>query len=98
MVGNAGYVRTVDTAGNPVYHHDGAPAGATTEPEDDMHRISMKQFLADEGYDNLHDYLEDNPDAMDAVCPALCEEGCQVEPDGRCEHGNPSLLIAAGLI
>lgn len=35
---------------------------------------------------------------MDSVCPALCEEGCEVEPDGRCEHGHPSVLIALGLI
>ena len=30
------------------------------------------------------------------VCPAI--DGCKVEPDGVCEHGWPSKLIAAGVI
>lgn len=30
--------------------------------------------------------------------PALCQEGCDVEPDGICEHGCPSVLIRLGLI
>lgn len=25
-------------------------------------------------------------------------DGCTVEPDGTCEHGNPSWMIALGLI
>ena len=35
---------------------------------------------------------------LDSVMPALCDEGCEVEPDGYCPHGAPSLLLAAGLI
>ncbi len=27
------------------------------------------------------------------LIPALCNEGCQVGPLLKCEHGNPSLLI-----
>ena len=34
----------------------------------------------------------------DSVVPALCIDGCEVEPDGRCPHGCPSVLLAAGLI
>jgi len=34
----------------------------------------------------------------DSIVPACCSEGCEVEPDGRCEHGCPSVLLAAGLI
>ena len=34
----------------------------------------------------------------DSVVPACCSEGCEVEPDGRCEHNCPSVLLAAGLI
>jgi len=30
--------------------------------------------------------------------PALCDHGCEVEPDGTCPHGCPSILLAAGLI
>ena len=33
-----------------------------------------------------------------ATAPALCEEGCRIEPDGHCEHGHPSLLLEAGVI
>jgi hypothetical protein len=32
------------------------------------------------------------------VVPACCTEGCEVEPDGTCEHGCPSPLIALGII
>jgi hypothetical protein len=29
---------------------------------------------------------------------ALCDEQCEVEPDGSCPHGCPSFLRAAGII
>ena len=54
-----------------------------------------------EGYDP-HDsdermaFLEEI--MSDGICPACCTEGCYVEPDGTCPHGNPSLLLALGLI
>lgn len=35
---------------------------------------------------------------LDSVQPACCDEGCEVEPDGECEHGCPSISIAMGLI
>jgi hypothetical protein len=34
----------------------------------------------------------------DENAPALCEHGCEVEPDGNFCHGCPSILRAAGLI
>lgn len=37
-------------------------------------------------------------DCDDSIVPACCSEGCEVEPDGRCEHGCPSVLLAAGII
>lgn len=36
--------------------------------------------------------------AFDSVCEAACECGATVEPDGYCEHGNPSWLLHYGLI
>lgn len=36
--------------------------------------------------------------AFSSVVPACCSEGCQVEPDGHCSHGNESVLLAEGLI
>jgi hypothetical protein len=35
---------------------------------------------------------------FNSIVPACCSEGCQVEPDGHCSHGHPSVLIAMGLI
>lgn len=32
----------------------------------------------------------------DSVCPAT--DGCQVEPDGTCEHGHDSWLLALGYV
>lgn len=32
----------------------------------------------------------------DSVCSAT--DGCEVEPDGKCEHGHSSWLIVLGLI
>ncbi|MEY3311797.1 MAG: hypothetical protein RL348_1130, partial [Bacteroidota bacterium] len=34
---------------------------------------------------------------FDGPVPAICSEGCEVEPDGRCSHGNPSILIQIGI-
>lgn len=33
---------------------------------------------------------------FDSVCDAT--DGCQVEPDGRCEHGHKSWLLVLGLV
>lgn len=54
-------------------------------------RIPAKQALEEAGQT-----LEDV--AMDSVCPACCSDGCEVEPDGTCEHGFPSVLLAMGII
>lgn len=35
---------------------------------------------------------------FDSVVPACCSEGCEVEPDGVCEHGNQSVLLKLGVI
>jgi hypothetical protein len=35
---------------------------------------------------------------LNAVCPVLCRECGDVEPDGHCEHGHPSILLALNLI
>ena len=58
-------------------------------------KISVNEAL---GFDP-----DDNPEAfeeviMDSVVPACCSSGCQVEPDGHCEHGHPSVLLELGII
>jgi hypothetical protein len=45
----------------------------------------------------------EDPDTIEeivfsSVVPACCSSGCEVEPDGRCQHGHPSVLIALGIM
>jgi hypothetical protein len=60
-------------------------------------QISLNEWLAENGYASAEDALAGYSE-LDSVYPALCSEGCEVEPDGRCPHGAPSLLLALGLI
>lgn len=62
--------------------------GETKEPFD-LKKGSFKAI-------DIEDF--DMADLEDSVVPACCKYGCQVEPDGYCEHGNPSVLINAGII
>lgn len=59
------------------------------------YRISVTDFCEQNGI-NLEEALADF--VCDSVAPAMCREGCEVEPDGRCEHGCPSILLALGMI
>lgn len=62
-------------------------------------RISEKQFRKDEGLESPEKFSRFLLDCiMDGYAPALCEDGCDVEPDGECEHGHPSILMAKGMI
>ena len=60
------------------------------------HRLTMDQFLEQDGRT-----MEEICEAVligEGNAPALCDEGCEVEPDGVCPHGCPSILRAAGMI
>lgn len=57
----------------------------------DPNRITVRQALHNAGT-TLFEIM------LDSVVPACCKHGCEVEPDGYCEHGCPSVLLAAGLI
>lgn len=59
-------------------------------------RISLSQVVETKGFESVGELLEEF--GLESVVPACCENGCQVEPDGRCPHGNPSILLAAGII
>lgn len=71
-----------------------------------MARIKAREVLSD--YVTIPEgvKIKDCPEAMehiahlvmDSIVPACCDEGCEVEPDGQCEHGCPSILIALGLM
>ena len=54
-------------------------------------RIKISEALEMAGYDSIEE-------CDDSIVPACCSEGCEVEPDGRCEHGHPSVLLAAGMV
>lgn len=59
--------------------------------------MSLKAWMKAEGFKNFDD-VANYYDLMDSVIPATCEEGCEVEPDGTCPHGCPSVLLAFGLM
>lgn len=62
------------------------------------HRIPWKQALENAGFStDLDDDLTKSY-LMDSSVTACCDEGCEVEPDGHCSHGCPSLLLAMRLI
>lgn len=68
----------------------------TTPHTPNPYRVKLSVWLVEEGFSSLTEALEAH--GYDSVVPALCTESCEVEPDGRCPHGCPSLLIAAGVI
>lgn len=59
-------------------------------------RISLRTLMDEYGHEDAMEFLEEI--CSDSIVPALCKEGCEVEPDGRCSHGCPSPLVAAGII
>lgn len=59
------------------------------------HRLTVREMAEDEGMDVM-EFAEQC--ASDSVCPACCRHGCMVEPDGRCPHDCPSVLLALGVI
>jgi hypothetical protein len=67
-----------------------------TTPIANPFRIRLSELLRREGRS-----FEDLIRAVmfgDENAPALCTEGCEVEPDGTCSHGCPSFMRAAGII
>ena len=71
-------------------------SGTTTAKPKNPNRISLRRAAEDNGYESVMEYLEE--ECSDAVVIALCIYECSIEPDGTCEHGCPSPLIAAGMI
>ena len=64
------------------------------------YRIKVKQWREENGVETQEELLAACEEFMsEASGPAMCSEGCEgIEPDGTCEHGAPSLLLALGLI
>ncbi len=63
------------------------------------YRMTIAEWRKENGLEDEDKYMEAAEDATsDSVVPAMCTEGCEVEPDGHCPHGCPSLLLAMGVI
>lgn len=65
-------------------------------------KMSMSDWRAREGLQDKDEFTEFLSDCIsDAVCPTLCESlDCSddVELDGCCQHGHPSILRELGLL
>ena len=59
-------------------------------------RVTVSKLVQDEGFEDVVEACE--LWVSEGICPAVCEDGCQVEPDGMCPHGHPSALIVLGMI
>ena len=62
--------------------------------------MSIKEFrnmIGLEHHEDWNDYLKAVV-LHDEDCYACCEYECITEPDGYCEHGNPSILIKIGVM
>lgn len=66
---------------------------------DNEMEMTLEEFRKEHSISNgteLQDALQEW--VTDTVVPALCKGGCEVSPDGKCEHGNPSILVRMGVI
>jgi len=60
------------------------------------HYLPVQKLAQEYGYSDTFEFLE--AECQDSVMPACCTHGCEVEPDGTCEHGCPSPLLLLGFI
>jgi hypothetical protein len=62
-------------------------------------RLSIEKFRRVENLQDETDWEDQLVDwSYEGISPALCSEGCEVESDGSCEHGHPSVLLEAGVL
>lgn len=64
-----------------------------------MERLTVQKFRVREGLEaktRWREWLE-RMSAAESV-PTLCTSHCEAEPDGECQHGHPSVLVAVGLL
>jgi len=60
------------------------------------HRITLNDLLKQQG--RSFEAIAEAVLFGDENAPALCDEHCEVEPDGTCPHGCPSFMSAAGIL
>lgn len=74
-------------------------SGAPDEFHNWPRRLTLKEWLDSVSAGSFEEWASDHPDViMDSVVPSFCSEGCEVEPDGICQHGHPSVLRGLGII
>lgn len=74
-------------------------ADSPTEKPRNPYRLGLRTFRFENGLTDPEVWTDQLGEwTFDGVCPALCTEGCEVEPDGRCEHDCPSVLLVLGLV
>lgn len=56
--------------------------------------LTIREVLEEHGFDSLEEALQE----WDVSCPSMCAEGCEVELDGKCPHGHPSIVLKMGWI
>ena len=62
-------------------------------------KMTVKQWKEMYGITSQEEFLDMMHEmALEGVAEALCTDACEVEPDGTCPHGNPSILMAIGVI
>ena len=57
-----------------------------------LYRDAFGGMDQDEVLEQLQEWQDDGG------CEAACPHQCWVEPDGTCEHGHPSWLVALGMM
>ena len=62
-------------------------------------QMTIMEFREEHGITSGTDMVDALEEwSTDSVVPALCHDGCEVEPDGECQHGCPSILVRMGVI
>lgn len=62
-------------------------------------QISIEEWKKNEGIETEEQLMARLEEiVLKAICPVLCRECGDVEPDGHCLHGYPSVLLALNLI
>lgn len=59
-------------------------------------KASVREVMEDYGFESIQDMTE--AFMFESIVPACCSHGCEVEPDGKCEHGYNSILIEIGIV
>jgi hypothetical protein len=61
-----------------------------------VRKLSLDEVAERNDCESINELLDQF--GLESVVPACCDEECQVEPDGYCEHGHPSILVELGII